>query len=375
MRAVGSKTLYLRAVATAVFLAATATTGCGPDDTTSVEGLAVDEITPDAIAQATEGVTSGRMELVTETDSGRSESSGRFDGRDHETQVSYVGPGSAPVTAARSITVDGRAFVPVDMFEVGGPSDERDEVRWVESPASPNTELPGGAGSESEFFEDPFGTMLAAMGEAASGASPEDLEGEQLLRYTVELSGEDAVALSDRMGVISPGVLPKAGNDERGVAVRQYREDHTEAEVTALVDRDGALLEIAATIVVDTDEFASCALLPDAGTFSVRMWDLDEPQSIEAPPADQVVLAEEWVTGTTWQEPAGEPVETDPAAGPSTRLHTTSTTVVGGPVDTFQSVDGHPVAPGGGQPTAGSPYWDQDTLGSMTDELFSGCPT
>ncbi len=339
--------------------------GCGQSDDTSVEGLAADEITPDAIAHAAEEVTSGRIEIITEADSGRSETSGRFDGDDTKTETSFVGPGDAPVTAARSIRVDGRVFVPAEMFGLGESSDDADDVRWVESPASSNSELPGGGGSESEFFEDPFGTMLTAMAEAAAGASPEVIEGEQMLRYVVDLTGNAAVDLSDRLGVTSPGVLPQVGTDDRGAAVEQYREEHTEAEVTAVVDLDGALLEISATIVVGTNDFESCALLPDAGDFVIRMWELGQPQSIEAPPADQVVPAEELFTTTTWQATTGDPAEPNSAGEPPTVPHTTSTTVLGGPGDTFESVDGVPV----------DPSEVMDVPEELDDELLSGCPT
>lgn len=115
--------------------------------------------------------------------------------------------------------------------------------------------------------------------------TPTVLDGRPVTRYRAEMTGPDAVAVLEGSGSRPPAIA----EDSRAGRITEYLSAHSRVTLTGDLDEDRALRRLEISTSIDTSAFPDCALfaaLPATG--SIVLDDIDAPQGITAPPADQV---------------------------------------------------------------------------------------
>lgn len=370
-------------------LVALSAAACSGGNRTNVEAVA-----PGVLASAVDGVSSGRIHLTVDSAGIHSTSELRFEGQDSSLSsiVERVGNDTAEShgprkAAVRSITVDGTSYSDASLLlnlphdretsGGGGPSGPIG-ADWISQPAIDPPE-----GMSEPMLTDPLGSMVAVLRNLVIDrpGEPVEINGMAAIRNRIELSGGEASKLVADLGLYSGGdsltdLAQRYPNTaERFEAVQDHIDANSEATVVVELDGSGQLMQAEVTARVDVDDYPDCALFGiDTAQVQMVLDGINQPQDIEAPPAEDVITWEEFARRRGFKVPSmpdaqvNEPPVTGtpgalsaPAVSDTTDLDAMPTTTFGGP--------------GGGS----MPEDLQAQVGrqedAFLDEMLAGCPT
>lgn len=277
----------------AAAIAAMATLGAACTSDGSDEVVAA----PSVLADAVEGVDSGRMESFGED--GTSLSVVEFEGANSRMTFSDAMRAEAVGEAGEEPGFDPLMSFPEEFLTVDGVTYQRSvgSDRWTSY-----EELPGfesSRGPESEQFSD----FLAAATEVVVERPGERVErdGTTVTRYVAELRGTEADLLfngssdqTDASAGEPDSYTDEAFADEmdelyqRGERVEEYFSARTTYRFIGDIDDRGRLVRLEMAVEVDSSEYPDCEMYPAEATGRVVLTELGDPQGIVAPPADLV---------------------------------------------------------------------------------------
>lgn len=375
---------------------------CSTDSATEVDAVA-----PDAMADATADVASGRLRFTFDSAGTRSTSELRFDGDDSSLSSAFETLGDDPEDGdrpdnaeVRSLTVDGTTYsnlsamltnLPFDEETSGDVAAEAVDAEWISQPAIDLTE-----NIEDPMILDPFGHMVTVLSDLVIDTTGEQnqVDGRATTRYRVELSGGGASELMTDLGLYSGGDsladlaerYPHAAG--RFEAVQAHLDAHSEAAVIVDLDESGTLVRAEVEAQVDLDDYPRCRLFGiDSSQVRMVLDDINEPQNIEAPPDDEVIAWERFAEIQGLEMPSIPAVGGGAPPDPGTPGAPTTPEVPEAPETT--DLQGMPTTTFGG-PAGGSTSEDSVTDYSVTDdinrdverqeqevldEMLAGCPT
>lgn len=267
------------ALGSVALLASMSCSGGGGDEQVRV-------VAPSAVADAAEDVTSGRFEQTVESDGWMMQLSGRFSGDDMALTLSSgdVPPSAAGTSSSdrfETIVVDGNSYT----------TSSTDPGRWT---MVPQAAVP--TNGSQPWQQNPMRWILDVLAETVvdrPGVAA-DADGVPVTRHELTLTGDKALNLLVPGGAENP-MLDAAQFDDAATAERfrrilEYRADHTVIDVVVDLDENGELRDADLTYRPDPGDYPDCYFLHMAvtGDVHMRIYDLGEPQDIQAPPADSV---------------------------------------------------------------------------------------
>jgi hypothetical protein len=238
---------------------------------------------PSALADAAEEIRSARIEMTDTTGT----TVMRVDGDDVAVETVRTQDDGAPFPGDyRSITVGGTTYTTMG-------SD-----RYVEFPEQTDGDDLS-IGSFNDFAIGMVETIDELLRSSVVGQPGErtTIDGEDVTRYGATVDAKSAFqALDDAMqGSLGGSATPDDGETSRSDRIDDYAMDHMTVDLVGDVDDDGNLRRLTMTTSADLSEFPDCERFdpePTEATFTVT--EINEPQHIEAPPADQVQSIDEY---------------------------------------------------------------------------------
>ncbi|MBS1837558.1 MAG: hypothetical protein JST64_07655 [Actinobacteria bacterium] len=216
---------------------------------------------------AQQPIRSGRVEIH----AGRVEVAGAFDGDDMRIRSSATAAQSAPDTSPAGI----------EMLVVGG--------RVYAHTGDAYVRVPFGASALSASVGTSISDTVAAVRRLLEKATvdqpgtPTTVDGVEVTRYQAQLTGTGVADLLDGTGAWRSGI-PGDESTRRSVDDALSR---ARVSLQGDVDASGMLRHLEITVTPDTTT-GDCSLLRLLPTTTITLSGIDQPQSIAAPPPDQV---------------------------------------------------------------------------------------
>ena len=239
---------------------------------------------PSALADTAEDLRSGRIEL--------GGPSGtmivRFDGDDVATEMEPDGETGVPEAMGtwRSVHVDGTTYMTFGDEGFVAIPDEEEEGEF--SMADMGFGFRDLAGAIDELLRS---SVVDQPGERTT------VDGVEVTRYRATVTGRAAMeafmeALGEDVG--------STGGETRSERIDEYLTDHMTVELTGDVDDDGNLHRLTMTMDADVSEYPDCpAFSAETTEATFTITEVNDPQHIEAPPADQVRSMDEYADEMT----------------------------------------------------------------------------
>ncbi len=286
-------------------VAAVAVAGAGLGACTD-DGAETVEASPSVLADTAADIRSGRMEVsigplrqVVEFDGedGRAtmeisdEAAAALAGQsdspeDRESVTSFTEPSmeSLQVDGVRYVSRGGRWVKMPDPAHDSGPAAEDSEV--VESfETVPPDEQPASA--------DTLAALVGALAKTSvdEPGEPAERDGQAVVRYRTELTAGEATDLITEIG--GDTWVASATSEDRYERVRAYEQEHTTVELVGEVGERGDLVRLEVHQRADTSSYPDCRpysaeLFGSFANISAVLTEINEPQDIQAPPAELI---------------------------------------------------------------------------------------
>lgn len=192
--------------------------------------------------------------------------------------------------------VDGLLSEIADEIATEAPAPASDgERRWKSARDVDQEQLEAGGPSVTSLLES-MAETLSVVTVDGPGESTE-IDGEPVTRFEADLDGDVALQLLTDLSVTSNGedlAAQYPGSEDRIDALMDYILTRTHGRVIVHLDSDGELVHAEITVSVEVEAVADCEPLAyGPGTVHMVMDQLNEPQGIEAPPDEEVEIADD----------------------------------------------------------------------------------